>query len=415
MEKQSTSTKKHRYYRLLNAFGKKTFFVFVFLYSSFLLLQGEESKVFLDISENTSLIQTLVLEIPQITPSRIHAEELSLLDGVKIIEYNKTAQTIERSHGTRLTLVLEFSKVGVWNLEDVPITIDKKIEYVHVPEIVIVRDLATVKPEAYFELQETCVQGQSIIINLWVKNCNEITAVQNDLSKNSIFELKSMVQDLPYYSSGFTEEAVLIAKYNFTPLEDGQLTVPTIKIAVTTFANKKTTIDTQLRSITVFPATTPVSKTSVVPYVDNLEQSNPVIQQDKTTDVLFAQEVASSVASKVRLLDIMCKIILFLGIVCVVFIIMTFFMHRKQKMLVLVLAFVSLISVCFLSSFVSKRRAVCYQTELQTIPENNASIRSIIENGDVVVIKSESANWYLIQLSDKRSGWIPCDKCINVK
>jgi hypothetical protein len=444
MEKQSTKTRKHICNRLLKKIVDTKFCFFLFFLILYFPLSSElavsdtsdQELLFTEVvTENTSLERTFILDISSITPSRIQTKEPVFSDGVSVIEYQKTGVVVDRTYGTRLTLVLKFKNWGTWQLSEIPLVIDgNNFKYAQLPLVFIREDFSKRVSRAYFSVSQTIIQGKKIPVSLEVQNCSKVLGIHNDLTTDSLFELSKMQKKLPYTvpeSSGFTlsnnnTTSVTIAIYNYIALESGYLTMPSVQVSVIGQNGKQETIKTEPFQFMVEPATAHPSAT-----LNNLfsNQSRLLQAQLKPVDTIVpevdkmateeeievVQAVVKSAKQKMFLLKIGIKILLVFAIICAIIGCILMFTKSRHKMMFLVLALMCVLGVCLLYIPVSKHRGVCFQTNLQTIPELNARTRGSIENGTWVHIKRESGDWYLIQLDDKRSGWIPQNKCIDIK
>jgi len=435
MEKQSAKTRKYSYHRLLN----NLFFLLVIC--SLLPLSGQEllssdsrsSKIDFTklefkevISDETSLEKTFILEIPNITPSRIQTKEPFFSDGISVLEYQKTGVSINRGYGTRLTLILKFSDFGFWELPQLPLILDgNKSVYAQLPNITIAEDFSKRVPRAFFKVPQNIVQGEKVLVLLEVQDFQMIEGIQNELTTDSLFELFKMQKELPYTvklssnlaSTANNTTATTIAVYKYLPLEAGQHTMPVVRVSGTNLNGDQVTITTDSYQCMVLEAEKSSSPSKIVKSQIKEEEDIPVEVEEISTIQKNNEvyDLALAIANKTRGFKFAIKFLLFFIIVNVTIYIVLVLKKRKEKKMFLVLALICVVGVCLLYIPVLKHRGVCFQTNLLTIPELNAGIRGSIDNGTQVHIKRKSGDWYLIQLDDKRSGWIPQNKCIDIK
>ncbi|HZK19386.1 MAG TPA: hypothetical protein VFC68_01535 [Treponemataceae bacterium] len=403
MEKQSTNLQRHWRNRLL---------VFFLLYCGGFLFSAD--FYFTETTPtNTALTRSFLLEIPRITPSRIQAEEPVFEDGIFVIEYKKIAGGVQGSQGTHIFLVLQFEKPGRQQLKNIRLTIDENnTKYACFPPIVITQDKIRVMPVAFFSIKENPVQGKKSDVYVWVQNCLTVRGLQNSLTTDALFELGHIKKELPYTMPTNIDVPANLALYSYLPLENGLCTIPAVHLALTAFNGEKVTIETEPFHVSVAPAK----------IINKTPEQKPLIREDiKVTktpslyDKQDIQRIADREGEKQRILHIYVQILFFIAFVFTVLTVVLAILKRKQKRLFLALALFSILGVCLLCIPATKSRVVCLQTDLQTIPELSAGTRGVIEPGTIAYIKRKSDTWYLIELDENRSGWIPCEKCIDIK
>ncbi|OJF77146.1 MAG: hypothetical protein BKP49_03150 [Treponema sp. CETP13] len=446
MEKQSTGSRQQWCPRLLKRFK---FYLITFIRNLIFLcmifcifpLFAQDSEKSIDLlqimgielsdlqfieieTDSYALTRTFIIELSQITPSRIQTEVPSLGDGVSILEFNKTVATVNGSPGTRFTLVLEFDHPGEWDLPKIPFTLDKiqtDKTWFTFPQITIEINPAMVTPLAFFYAPQSVMIGEKVSVQLMVQNCGEVIAIKNNLNTDSLFSLVQTKQTLPYIVNNSLGNPIAIAEYSFVGLEEGSLSVPSVQVAIVSLTGEHRNIISEPLKIKVLASAETSIKDSELNFYEeddglaNVEESSKatVIEPDKKIELV--QNIVDKEVIRLHIVQGFRNGLAVCALLCILISIVLFCLRKKQKIRFLLLAIICFIGVCLLSITVSKRRAVCYQTKLQTIPELDASSRGLIDSGTIVRVKRKSGNWYLVQLSDNRRGWIPCKECIDVK
>ena len=345
------------------------------------------------------------------------------------------------SINTKIELVYSFKKAGTFNLPDIQISINNNSYNVKFPQILVYFNPALHKPEVKWELQTSeVITGKPYNLILTAKYVTSINSIKINQPEDALFKPTSKSTNNFEYKPSVTEPPkVIIARYEWIPLQSGTLVLPSANMEIT--GTNGTT-----QTIVVPEQTVKVKKTADEQIKEddfsifNLEnafrdeeQEQESLEQQKTIiDKNLADQIAilrknekyslnflenrklRQQTEKANSINTTNELpLLFALIPAALFLISLFifiFVKKAGKTafanIVLILTIILLAVSSYCCLIILTPKAIFAGGQIFAIPDKNGSILDESDCGTLFIVKKQADDWVLVKYGDNRYGWV---------
>lgn len=401
------------------------------------------------------------LFIPNIDSAKVKYETPSDTDS---ITYKKIRCINSESniYGTSIQLWINFSEEGSFTLPPLKINVQNKKYEIPFENVEISLDPQKQRPVMLIEFsdgtvvssQDDSIQnpvlsvpaGEKIIFKTQMEYVLQLISEKYDLPLDSIFTRTKVFEpaDGPYHEKDTIGTIFPVSQYEWTPLAQGTVTFPEIKLNVISYTGIKTEIRLPQFYIQVLP---PVSETA--------QQSDDIFEQafSEPEKTAVSEPVKSTVISQEdceKLAELRSKerhslfgsarknrvdfektlglpatqkefqvpvfyILLFFAIVFAVLLVIAI-LHKKISYSILsgAMFLFFTVGVIYAHNKISNQFAISKGCTIQSIPEVKVESKSELPAGSLIQIKEKSSGWIYIELGET-CGWCHEDEVVVIK
>ena len=376
------------------------------------------------------------VEIEGVSPDRVQVTVNSLPQNVSFLSSKKESVTIKRgsmksTSGTRITLWMEFSKSGFYQIDPVDVVIDKGFYRIPVGTVEVFENPRFIRPELAVSFEgkdprRTGVrteQGESLVFTVSVRGAAEIKDVLWRLPQDCLFKrLESY--PLPKDTSPLSKNFIPLAKFQWRPLKAGSHTFPEVFVDARCFNGSYTRESPKAFQIVVFPRTNLETTAAADSASDNV--SDAFLRQAFTSSdkekvnapAAIANEEAlafvSSTSPKRAVVILFRVLTLAAALLLVLCTALAALKHKRKAAFALALAAFCAVCAVLTSKDALAHQAVVLQGELYAIPEKDQSPDVTLMRGSVVFVERIAGEWALVRYGEDR-GWIATSEIYLIK
>lgn len=359
------------------------------------------------------------VDIVGVSPDRVQVTVNSLPQNASFVSSKKESVTIKRSSGksvsgTRITLWMEFSKSGFYQLDPVDVVIDKGFYRIPVGTVEVFENPRLVRPQlslsfdgvGFMGNSVSLEQGESVVFTVSVRGAEEVKDVLWRLPEASVFK-RVESYPLPKGTNPLSKEFIPLAKFQWWPLKVGVCQIPDVFVDVVCFNGLHTRETLPSVQVIVSPKNKQESQstddsTAIVFLKSDATPSDKA--SGKIAPVTANIDVASLVSSKKTAVHLFTAFAL-AAAVCVALCVAL--VAARKRMALAALAAGVVFAVCaaltIRTSFTPC--AVVTEGQLYPIPEKDAVCDVTLVRGSVVIVERVVGEWALVHCGDDR-GWI---------
>lgn len=211
------------------------------------------------------------LRIKGITPEKIQTDLPQLPSGVSLVTSKREEVIFEDGErGTLIRLWFSFRDTGDIKLPPLILSVGRRTYYIPFERRTVYENPALITPEVQIDflkgitIEQTrrnttysAVAGQKIEFLLQLKYFVQIVQFEWNLPQDSIFEEKErfeITRGIPQ-GTDFSSEAVNVARFEWTPLKEGNYSLPEITLIATSYNGSRKKIQLPSYTIKVLPPT----------------------------------------------------------------------------------------------------------------------------------------------------------------
>lgn len=370
------------------------------------------------------------LFIPNVKPSEVETTVQSTPTNVSIISTSKSEFIENDIRGTRVSLVFKFTKSGTYKIPSISARIRWSWVYIPFKSITVYDNPFTLLPIITSTIPDTLYAGEKTFFTISAHYFSEFTDISSVLDPHMLLERTKLFNSLPYYVGGFSTTIYDLAEYAITPLEEGNFTIPEIKITFRTYASNLVSIRMPSKTVKVLPSvknsnsnkfsTGSSFKNSFDKDINDFETESDLSQNKEYGTLFNPEEIANTVLKQevwkrnclrvciiaFGFLFLLFSISLVLGLV---------FKNKRMKILSIILMCLFGILFILCCVFLTPKYAITLGGTVRIVPEMESNTVMQLSAGAVVQITSKSTDWFCVSTSDNRSGWILRSECIEVE
>ncbi len=451
MENTRSLTGKKRYNRLL---------IFCFVCLFFFVMPNaiaqEESLQFLQQGDLIVAQESeFSIQLEGLSPSEIELFTIDFPEGVVFVSSTKSDGFVRSSSGqtvkaTTISYVVRFSKAGVYELDNLPIMINSKLQSISFPSVTVLPNPNLLFPELILEQNGDFYALEEGSFTISVRYCKSVEDIQVGLSEHALIEQKDLLLNIPTDDLPLSVNAIPVALYSCKPFSQGKLLFPDVTATVTAYNGTQHTVavkNTQLHVFEQRDTTNSIygnersvanfeqygvndSSESIVRNEDLVEELALLRIQEKYSFFPFsarAERIKLENQEGINNKNEVSYIWVSGGIVLAVLIIFCtaglYWLTKKRGgnafsryiPLAFALGVILLVVSCFFGRPLLKQYALTYGAQLYTIPEYESRIVSTLPAGLRLEINRSVGDWYLVKQEHGQSGWIQKKDCITIE
>ncbi len=447
MEKSRKATK--------SIFGKRLlilclFFIFIFQAHSLFALEV--------LAQSESAVcgsQTLfTLHLPDISPASVEFVSPLLPDDVTCLAAKKSAYVEDEGQsGTLIELWIAFYKDGYYELPNLEVYIEDLHYSIPFAPFQVYKNPQDIAPEIFLEYDMgvkdgTAAAGDEIVFTVYARYFIQVASFSWNIPENALFRLVEQYDFSSNTRKEFSSNKVKIATFAWTPLVPGVVSLPNVKLSVTSYsgtrkdlslsstgslhimeATKEESTKAQEEEKTLFAyAFTPVESDN-----EELEIAEPVSTEIAVLSRLRDKERRSLPFSNTRLVRRQVETamglvngedepyviipILFWILTAASFVLFIVFLKKKKLAKAFIFSF-TFICVLVCAIVFTARQIVPYGVftggSIYPIPEKSAKTSFYIHGGNRVRIIEETQGWLYISFNNIE-GWVPSEMVEPIK
>ena len=392
------------------------------------------------------------LQLPDVLPANVEFVSPILPNDVTCLAAKKSAYLAENGEsGTVIELWLTFYKDGYYELPNLQVYIEDLNYSVPFAPFQVYKNPQDIAPEIFLEYEEgvkdgTARAGDVILFTVYARYFMQVASFSWTLPENALFRL---VEQYDFASSArkeFSSDKVKIAKFAWTPLIPGVVSVPDVKLSVSSYSGMRKDLSlSQTGSLHILePSGKEVKKEeekSLFAYAFTpveTEEDDEVIAEPVATEIavlsrLRDKERRSLPFSNTRLVrrqvenamglvngedePYIIVPILFWLLSALCFVLSIVFLRKKRFAKTFILTF-SFVCVLVCSIVFTARQVVPYGVftggSIYPIPEKSAKTSFYIHGGNRVRIMEKTQGWIYISFNNIE-GWVPSEMVEPIK
>lgn len=404
-----------------------------FLITFFSLLQGAysadySSVVFRPVSEYVFTFENTTFEaiIYNEAPKNVRTTVQSLPDSVFFVSANTEEIIEEEQKGTLVQITLRFEKAGMYKLSPIAARIGWGSALLKFEPIEVYTNPATIEPVANLKIvavedisKTQFYVGQKIQAILSLKYFSDAISVSRDISQDFLCNETQWYKSLPLKTEGFSADEYLLVLYEFTPLKEGLLHLPEVKIHLRTCGLLDKTVSTTPLEINIINAPTTedsVFEDSLPDYVysPSGKQETKSISKEPLSSEEIQQivKIETQKKSKLKLcFNIFLALSFFLGVLWLLII----FVTKKRKNTLLFFVISSFIIAFVFYFLYIPTYGIILDQKIHSIPDDKSLQSFSVTIGSKVKIHNIIDDWVFISSEEKIKGWMPLAKIIVIK
>lgn len=409
-----------------------------------------------------------VLEIPGVEPADVQTQLQTMNEGITFISSRRLEYfTNDEITGTRIEFWFTFRDTGIIEIPGLLAKVKGYNYYLPFQKVQVYENPKTIAPRIIVEIngketfystsdntkktnyQITSEVTKPIDINLYIQYAVQIKQFGYELPKDSLFqevERFEMVKGkmrLP----DFTHDKIPLINMRWTPLKEGKLTLPNIRLLATAYSGRNVELGLPECTVTI---------TKFLPSDENDDDANSTLfayaLSNPIDEKFEVQEVNASMKDFKRIADLRSKekhsihnhlmyrkervkleqsigiaasrnekSVVLWTIIFAMFILLLavsiFLLLCRKKVSALIIfcfAFVFAIASFVLGLMVSEKHGVVTGGTISPVPEDSALSSTAVTAGTCVKIKEQTENWYFIEYNEN-GGWIKKENLILVE
>lgn len=400
--------------------------------------------------ENQQLVTNteikFMVEVPFTSPGQI---DISMPEEQENVIF-RTLRKVDSGTSTKIEMWYSFTKPGTYVLSPLVVKIKSSRRQIRFSPVAIEMNLKEQQPVCVIlfdgkqKNEITVTAGKPVNFRINIQYASQLVLFNWDIPKDSIFTQKKAyeITEVKQREKVLTQELIPVSDFTWTPLVTGDVSFPSFSMTAVSYAGQKVNVKIPEIKVHVVSGNNRKNKTGTDYFVQAFDEvfeetvaaENIVItlQQCQTLASLRSRERHSifgdAVAQRTEFEKnlnlpfnqkeypvIFIYIFAFLFIVSGIFFIIFIKFRRPFLSMGLGLIFI-LTLVLFIYSVVvgSKEYAVSTGTELYSIPEASAGVKSELPPGNRVQILSKSEDWIQIRFGETEA-WCNSDKLIFIK
>ncbi len=376
------------------------------------------------------------IDFPNEMPADVRVTLPTLPEDVRLVSQKRFVVSDDVfGRRTQIRFVLTFLRAGTFFLNPILAEVGDEKNEIDFGEIEVLEDLSKIVPEIFVKIDDEATCGKSARLCVFARCASQILHFSYKLSKDSLLkEKKRFFSDdvLP-----FSNDEILLAEFDWTPLVSGYCALPEFFLDAMTFGGEKCSISFSREKIFVRAENQKIdtkSNDSVFENAfgeafsfSNLDEKNQTdaisietVQKiaslrSEERHAFFGGEARKNRRELEKSLEIFGKdepseknARLFLICGGAIFVLaVLFFVARKKK----IGAFFSAFSLFFLAAFLFENYRVHSSCgifaggKIFLIPESNGEGEAILKSGERVFLKKRAGEWIYIQ-GNEGGGWV---------
>ncbi len=386
-------------------------------------------------------------QLPYTLPGQI---DISMPEETETAAF-KTLRKVESEGGTRIEIWYSFSKEGTYTLPSLIVKIKNSRRRIPFDSVTIGVNPKEVRPSCVIVTDRgqnvplTVYAGQTIHFKVCLRHATQLFQFSWELPKDSLFEQTKVYEftQLKQREKIVSDELIPVSDFEWTPLVSGQMTFPQFKITAISYNGDREEVPMPQIKVTVLKARSGQTDdgnqlfsdafdasyfepdyigTEVVTADDALLLAQLRTKEKHSFLLLHKNRKLRARAEQARGLPYSQKefalmwIYLAAVLVCGVIVLFVIFIRRKNNAAAVGLV---IVLVCSLSLFIytlvlgTKKYGITTGSQVYSIPEANAGVKSELPCGNRVQIISQSGNWYFIRFG-QTEGWCLKDGIILI-
>ena len=362
------------------------------------------------------------VEIADVSPDRVQVTVNSLPQNASLISSKKESVTIKRSSGkvtsgTRITLWMEFSKSGFYQIDPVDVVIDKGFYRIPVGTVEVFENPRFISPQLSLSFEgkdptlpgASVEQGECVVFTVSVRGAAQVKDVHWQLPQDCIFK-RVESYPLPSGTSPLSKEFIPLAKFQWWPLRVGTHTFPRVFVDAVCFNGSHTQKSLPEVQITVLPKThyedvSTAATSSTEAFLKRTFSSSDKEEGSSfhpATAAADVEHLSSLKRGQVRLFAALALAAVILLLLCVLLVPLG---KRRIASLALAAAVVCAVCCALISREAFALRAVVTEGQLYPIPQKEAAADVTLVRDSVVFVERLAGEWALVRCGDE-SGWI---------
>ena len=386
-------------------------------------------------------------QIPYTLPGQI---DVSMPDEMPFASF-KTLRKVEAEGGTKLEIWYSFSREGTYTLPALTVKIKNSRRRIQFNPVTVVLNPKDIRPTCVIVTDRgqnvplTVYAGQKIMFRVCLRHATQLFQFSWDIPKDSLFEQTRTYEftQIKQREKVVSNELIPVSDFEWTPLVSGEMTFPQFKIIAISYNGDREEVTVPPIRVTVLKArgnktdedTTLFSNA----FDDSLIEPDFMGAQEVTADyAMFIAQLRTKEkhsflllhknrkqriqAEKERGLPYSQKefplmwIYLAAALALAVLVLFIFFIKRKNNAAAVGLAIVLICSfILFIYTFVvgTKKYGITTGSQVYSIPEYNAGVKSELPCGNRVQIISQAGNWYFIRFGETE-GWCLKEEILSI-
>ena len=386
-------------------------------------------------------------QIPYTLPGQI---DVSMPDEIPDASF-KTLRKVEAEGGTKLEIWYSFSREGTYIIPALTIKIKNSRRRIAFDPVTLVLNPKDLRPSCVIVTDRgqnvplTVYAGQTIHFKVCLRHATQLFQFSWDIPKDSLFEQTAAYEftQLKQREKVVSNELIPVSDFDWTPLVSGQMDFPQFKITAISYSGNREEVSVPPIKVTVLKA-----RGSNTDYGNSLfsdafdasyvepdyigteevkEEDARYLAQLRTKEkhsflLLHKNRKLRIQAEKERGLPYSQKefalmwIYLAAVLVCGVIVLFVIFIKQRNNTAAVGLG---IVLICSLSLFIytlvlgTKKYGITRGSQVYSIPEANAGVKSELPCGNRVQIISQSGNWYFIRFGETE-GWCLKDGIIKI-
>ena len=455
MEKQRSKSDSKSFGRLLRAAAVCTFLLFFTGGSQRLFAQtlsnAALSSIRLNLAENQNLYVNSEIkfeaQIPYTLPGQI---DVSLPQEMPDVSF-KTLRKVEAEGGTRLELWYSFSKEGNYQLPSLTIKIRNSRRAIPFEPVSVVVNPKDLRPSCVIVTSQgqnaplTVYAGQKIFFRVCLRHASQLLQFSWDIPKDSLFEQVRTYEftQIKQREKVISNELIPVSDFEWTPLVSGQMTFPAFKITAISYNGDREEVAFPQIKVTVLKGRGAKEESSSGLFSQafdssSFESQGSASRELNAEDALQIARLRTKEKHSFLLLHKNRKlraraeiekglpysqkefplmwIYLSLVLLCLVCLFFIVFIKRRKTAAALGLGIVMLfclILAIYTIVLGSKKYGITSGSQIYSIPEANAGVKSELPCGNRLQIISKSGNWYFVRFG-QTEGWCPVESIILI-
>ena len=386
-------------------------------------------------------------QIPYTLPGQI---DVSMPDEIANASF-KTLRKVESEGGTKIEIWYSFSREGTYIIPALTLKIKNSRRRISFDPVTVVLNPKDLRPSCVIVTDRgqnvplTVYTGQTIHFKVCLRHATQLFQFSWDIPKDSLFEQTKVYEftQLTQREKVVSNELIPVSDFEWTPLVSGQMTFPQFKITAISYSGNREEVIVPPIMVTVLKARGTKNDDGNTLFNDAFDAS--YVEPDYIGTEAFTADDAVYLAQlrtkekhsflflhknrklraqteKERGLPYSQKefalmwIYLAAVLVCGVIILFIIFVKRRNNAASVGLG---IVLICSLSLFIytlvlgTKKYGITTGSQVYSIPESNAGVKSELPCGNRVQIISQSGDWYFIRFGETE-GWCLKDGIILI-
>jgi hypothetical protein len=410
-------------------------------YLASLKFRQTQERIFTD-AENSFCV-----EIEGVSPESVQVAVNSLPQGASFVSYKKetvvmSADEKNFSSGTRITIWMNFSRAGFYNIRPVDLVIGGNFYQVPFEAVEVFENPRFVQPEVKiifsdekfqqkkFEAQE----GDHIIFSVAVRYAAEIFDVTWNIPRDSVFKkISGFDEKFSVSKNSYSAEFLPVAVFDWQPLKSGETEFPEIFVSASSYNGTKFSVKCNAQKFKILRGekkSAEKKNPSIFSYAfiqDEKPAEEKNFADEKSVEKIFDLHCRerhslpfSKAAAERKKLEAQLELpaeknepslILFRGgiffaLIFALAAIAGIFLHRKKFAFFALVIFASSAVFLFVYGFrLNEKRGIFAGGKMNPIPEKNLQSGVTVPGGSVVMILRTAGGWMYIRYNDT-CGWV---------